>query len=558
MASHDIAGLAQLCQVAITDLHSYVQDVEMSEWPIHQASSLNVWIDTLGVYAGYHSSIACNLSNNDPIAMMICQQLRALQGNFKIIQRAILSELTALANALPSHTTRDGIEEGPPLSSNFGDHRGNDDDNSHVNSGNSDRTRAERVGGSNIKEGIARQQRDIEARLRRLTFAATMIRRGSKVISPTKSGDAASVGDDFKDLESEFMEFIDKRMLEAFGVARDLPAGVTALDARPGKVAQIQATPRRYHVPDHLRERLRATMLKRWIRLSHQLSVNAVLARHADSAGVMKDPFEAGHHPEDLETTPVTPLEEMSEVVQKGGISPSRISRKTTTDTRADVSIPESVDDGLQGAFNFVPTLGRTETSRFPPEPYLVQDALVCSLCGFTQSKRLVDDKKVWQGHAMRDLSPYFCVLEACPEPLNTYQTTEEWLIHCNNAHSQETWHCSLCPPGMPIILQNSDDHRQHLVEKHADSGLTQAVMDFMTDMSRRQSSPRPTHCVFCGLEPRSAQAHLTDDDLQRVLAEHMSKQHFQTFALDCMPWDVAERTKVKQTTGHRKAASIV
>jgi hypothetical protein len=37
-----------------------------------------------------------------------------------------------------------------------------------------------------------------------------------------------------------------------------------------------------------------------------------------------------------------------------------------------------------------------------------------------------------------------------------------------------------------------------------------------------------------------------------------MSKQHFQTFALDCMPWDVAERTKVKQTTGHRKAASIV
>jgi hypothetical protein len=58
--------------------------------------------------------------------------------------------------------------------------------------------------------------------------------------------------------------------------------------------------------------------------------------------------------------------------------------------------------------------------------------------------------------------------------------------------------------------------------------------------MSGRRIPPKMAYCLFCGLDPRADQFYLLDNEVQQILTAHMAKEHFQAFALDCVPWGSA------------------
>jgi hypothetical protein len=74
------------------------------------------------------------------------------------------------------------------------------------------------------------------------------------------------------------------------------------------------------------------------------------------------------------------------------------------------------------------------------------------------------------------------------------------------------------------------------MAEQHPGSGLTRGETEMMISMSQRRVPPKITYCLFCGLEPRAEQSHLTDSELQRLLTDRVFNQHFRAFALGCMP----------------------
>jgi hypothetical protein len=250
MASHDIAGLTRQCQASIAELNDHALDREMSDWLLYQVSSLNIWIDALGVYAEHELSVAYRLVNNQPLATKICQQLQALRGNFTMLQRAILKERAAVNNVCPQDAAQDDSGETPASNSSSDDHGGIHNDGASDENSDADETESDEASDDDSEGDVARHQRDIEDRLDLMTFAATTVRRQSKDHLRARAQDHDPVDDDGERLEPEFLSFADHIIRRAFNIPQKYAEGVTAPAAYTDASTELGPDLQPYRIPE--------------------------------------------------------------------------------------------------------------------------------------------------------------------------------------------------------------------------------------------------------------------------------------------------------------------
>lgn len=71
---------------------------------------------------------------------------------------------------------------------------------------------------------------------------------------------------------------------------------------------------------------------------------------------------------------------------------------------------------------------------------------------------------------------PYTCVFEGCKSVENNelFESSEEWMAHLHNTHSETSWVCSLCPAGPDgndeVLLESSAAWQEHICKEHPDT----------------------------------------------------------------------------------------
>lgn len=125
---------------------------------------------------------------------------------------------------------------------------------------------------------------------------------------------------------------------------------------------------------------------------------------------------------------------------------------------------------------------------------------------------------------------PYACIFENC-RTLDTnelFESSEEWMAHLTNAHSETVWACSLCPEGSDgndeVLLDSNGAWQNHIRNAHPDT-FPEHQLDQLASMSERVSLP-PMACPFC--------RHY--DDIKAQPYDHIAS-HLHEFALKALPW---------------------
>jgi hypothetical protein len=526
--SDEIAPVTRSCQEAIKETFKHVLDnPELHDWLEVQAASLNLWINALGVYARQELSIARRLSNNKLIATTVVQLLKAFRGNFSLLQDAILKR-KPVAIAVQY------------------------DDGSSSDSSSSAASAA-------FEDIVDRQQSRIQDNLRHLTNIAMKLRREGTERAAARAAAYQPLGDDGEPLEDEFRCLIDTTLQRAFDTSQDARHGDAALVTPKSDPVDTDLGAPQYRLPEYLRQRLRTTMLDRWRRIAYQQHHSAGLAEVAEPPVVtLEEDIDLRDVLQIEADTTVTTIKTQAPIAEgEEETSWSRAPKTTATETPADFVLPKE-SELLPKAPGTVASSLRAGRLSYPSKPKVRTDTEVfpCTFCGQLQSTELLKRGK-WEKHVMQDLQPYICVFEDCSKPYQSYQTTEKWLQHFEDAHAQDGWLCDKCPGGTFDIFLTPESYTQHLNEHHADGDLTAGETVVLIDFGRQRIRPKLPYCVFCGFEPD--EDYLTEDESQRRIIDHMDKQHMRVFALDSMPWDIpgAAEDSAYRITHQSKTDSI-
>ncbi|EXJ84052.1 hypothetical protein A1O3_04719 [Capronia epimyces CBS 606.96] len=124
------------------------------------------------------------------------------------------------------------------------------------------------------------------------------------------------------------------------------------------------------------------------------------------------------------------------------------------------------------------------EVIEIPPvlAKYLAQEDLKefeCPYCFTMCSKRLLH-KKAWTAHILKDLRPYVCTYERCPDASQLYDSFTDWANHENQAHGY-------------VHQKRTDQGHEHGISEpfHANTAAASAAMDNVS------LAPGRT-CPFC------------------------------------------------------------
>ena len=99
--------------------------------------------------------------------------------------------------------------------------------------------------------------------------------------------------------------------------------------------------------------------------------------------------------------------------------------------------------------------------------------------------------------HVYRDLRPYICTFDSCPNAEKLYVTRHDWLYHEEQLH-QRRW---ICPLKCRTDFASSDMLRQHLQQRHS-SSYSAAQVPVLLDMCERPADPdQVASCALCGEE---------------------------------------------------------
>jgi hypothetical protein len=145
----------------------------------------------------------------------------------------------------------------------------------------------------------------------------------------------------------------------------------------------------------------------------------------------------------------------------------------------------------------------------------------------------------------MRDLEPYVCLIEHCPDPEHFFRDRGTWFSHMRT-HSTE-WRCSLLNHSLSFKCE--DDYDKHMRDEHS-SQFTVKQLDKLRMRSRHErpgSSPFAS-CPLCSWDPsmgHSGKAPVpkphgftnvcsTVTEHSRLLLEHIAN-HLQFLALYCL-----------------------
>ncbi|KAK0710658.1 WD40-repeat-containing domain protein [Lasiosphaeris hirsuta] len=121
-------------------------------------------------------------------------------------------------------------------------------------------------------------------------------------------------------------------------------------------------------------------------------------------------------------------------------------------------------------------------------------DALFeCPFCHMSLESVLMKDRQSWKQHVFRDLRPYLCTDDRCPNPDKMYATRHEWIYHEMQMHRRQ-WTCRDCYD----VFDTQDMMADHLQDKHPAS-WTRHQLPVLIDMCETPlDDDRIVACPIC------------------------------------------------------------
>ncbi|KAK2596356.1 hypothetical protein N8I77_013250 [Diaporthe amygdali] len=200
----------------------------------------------------------------------------------------------------------------------------------------------------------------------------------------------------------------------------------------------------------------------------------------------------------------------------------------TEIDTMPFISSQRAVNDREKGTI--ITRITRISVRQdYPPCPTKF-GTFQCPYCAQALSGDYTNISQ-WRGHVKQDLMPYTCVFENCKslETNELFESSEQWMAHLTNTHSETLWVCSICPAGPDgndeAVFDSNGAWQNHIGETHPDT-FPAHQLDQLAGMSERVSLP-PMACPFC--------RHYDETEAQPY--DHIAN-HLHEFALRALPWN--------------------
>jgi hypothetical protein len=132
---------------------------------------------------------------------------------------------------------------------------------------------------------------------------------------------------------------------------------------------------------------------------------------------------------------------------------------------------------------------------------------------------------KVRRKHVFRDLRPYVCSFEKCPDPGRLFVTRHDWIYHEQQMHRRK-W---ICLSGCAKDLPSKASMVHHLLTKHS-STISERQVSTHADMCEREvNETESDFCLIC-------REGMPTSRLYHHLATHM--EELALFVLPLIPDD--------------------
>ncbi|PKK52810.1 hypothetical protein CI102_1787 [Trichoderma harzianum] len=129
-----------------------------------------------------------------------------------------------------------------------------------------------------------------------------------------------------------------------------------------------------------------------------------------------------------------------------------------------------------------------------------------CYWCSELLSKKTLSESE-WRQHIDRDLKPYICLSEGCPEAHPAYSTFDEWFthmeLHDSRWHQQiyltSSWVCTVCEFNQDVYSSPQALY-SHLEESHSDV-FTNEQLRAISRQSKTEEPRASDDCLLCCFE---------------------------------------------------------
>lgn len=148
----------------------------------------------------------------------------------------------------------------------------------------------------------------------------------------------------------------------------------------------------------------------------------------------------------------------------------------------------------------------RVNQGNYPKQPDTSKDGTIftCEWCSEPLNKKTLSESD-WRRHIDRDLKPYVCLSETCPEAHPFYPTFDEWVRHMDlhnrrwyqQVYLTPSWICTVCTSN-PNVYDNSQALFSHLDESHRND-FTTSELQAISRQSKTEQSRTWNDCLLCG-----------------------------------------------------------
>ncbi|KAL6884145.1 hypothetical protein HDV57DRAFT_446840 [Trichoderma longibrachiatum] len=141
----------------------------------------------------------------------------------------------------------------------------------------------------------------------------------------------------------------------------------------------------------------------------------------------------------------------------------------------------------------------------YPRIPATTDDSTVitCQWCSEPLTKKTLSESE-WRRHIDRDLKPYICLSEACPDAHPAYATFDEWYKHMKlhdwrwhqRTYLTSSWVCTICESGSGTYTSPQALYL-HLEDMHG-RDFTQAQLQAISRQSKTEQPRASRDCLLC------------------------------------------------------------
>ncbi|KAL6881284.1 hypothetical protein J3F83DRAFT_47012 [Trichoderma novae-zelandiae] len=141
----------------------------------------------------------------------------------------------------------------------------------------------------------------------------------------------------------------------------------------------------------------------------------------------------------------------------------------------------------------------------YPHIPAATHDSYViaCPWCSELLNKKTLSESE-WRRHIDRDLKPYICLSEACPEAHPAYPTFDEWYRHMElhdwrwhqRVYLTSSWMCTICEFSLHTYISPQALY-SHLEESHSGE-FTHAQLQAISRQSKTEQPRTSNECLLC------------------------------------------------------------